>query len=62
LIGDGFEEGFIGALQGVGVHLEREGGGDQLREFLVLSGEVVHRGGEIKGETRSLSGHGRESR
>ena len=30
LVGDGFEEGFVGTLQGVGVHLEGPGGSDQL--------------------------------
>jgi len=62
LVGDGFEEGFVGRLQGVGVHLEWQGVCDQLGELLVFSGEVVHCGGEIEGEMRSLSGHGRESR
>jgi len=58
LVGDGFEESFVGRLQGVGIHLEGQGAGDEFGEFAVAGGEMVHGGGEIEGRCWIGSGHG----
>ncbi len=41
LVGDGFEEGFIGGLKGILVHLERDGFRYQALQAFVAFGEVL---------------------
>ena len=56
LVGDGFEERFVGRLKLVGVSLEGNGIGDEFGEFFVDGGEMLHSLLEIEG--RSADGLG----
>ncbi len=57
LIGDGFEESFVGGLQMVGVGLEGNSVGDEFGEFFVAGGEMLH--GLLEIEGRGADGLGR---
>jgi hypothetical protein len=49
LVGDGFEQSFVGALEVVGVHLERLRFGDQEFQLFVAFGQGFRSFRQVKG-------------
>ena len=61
LVGDGFEESFVGALKMVLVHPKGFGFGDEKFEFFVAFGEGLHGLREIEGDRADGERHGGDS-
>ncbi len=59
LVGDGFEEGFVGGLVGFHVGLEGGGGADKFGDGFVARAEMLYGGVEIEGKSGRLADHGR---
>jgi len=58
LIGDGFEEGFIGRLGVVDLRIEGNGFLDEAGDARVALGEMSDGGGKVEGERGRLTSHG----
>src|SRR6266481_989535 len=58
LVGDGFKESFVGRLQRILVHLERECFCDQTLQALIVFGEVFGGCGKVEGEGGGCHGGG----
>ena len=56
LVGDGFEKGFVGRLEMVGIGLKGNGVGDEFGEFFVARAEMLH--GLLKVEGRGAGSLG----